>query len=405
MEATASTKPDTADVREFTVDIPKEDLDDLRRRLQATRWPDKETVDDRSQGARLEELQGLVEYWGSDYDWRRFEAKLNELPQFKTEIDGLDIHFIHVRSPHEDAMPLIISHGWPGSVAELLKSISPLTDPTEHGGSAEDAFHLVLPSLPGYGFSDRPTSQGWDPDRIARAWAELMKRLGYERYVAQGGDWGSFITQWMGQQAPEGLLAIHINLPTPIPGEVGAALAGGPVPEMSDEERATFEMLAAGRKAGGSEYSVMLGQRPQTVGYGFADSPAALAAFHLLHLGFATWPYEGDERKTRDEVLDDITLYWLTNTGTSAARLYWEIHGLPFLVAPAIGTEKISVPIGVTLFGEDGFQPPRSWIERAYPTLDYFNKTERGGHFAAWEEPELFASEVRAAFNSQRNGG
>jgi pimeloyl-ACP methyl ester carboxylesterase len=402
MDATASAEQAT-EVRSFSVEIPQEDLDDLRRRIQSTRWPDKETVEDRSQGARLEELQGLVRYWGSDYDWRRCEAKLNELPQFKTEIDGLDIHFIHVRSPHDDAMPLLMTHGWPGSVVELLKSIDPLTDPTAHGGNAEDAFHLVLPSLPGYGFSGRPTSPGWGPERIARAWAELIARLGYERYVAQGGDWGSFITQWMGEQAPEGLLGIHVNLPTPIPGEVAAALAGGPVPDdMSDEETAAFEMIAAGRKAGSSEYSVMLGQRPQAVGYGFADSPAALAAFHLLHFGFATWPYEGDERKTRDEVLDDITLYWLTNTGTSAARLYWEIHGLPFLVAPAIGTEKISVPVGVTLFGEDAFQPPRSWIERAYPTLAYFNKTERGGHFAAWEEPELFATEVRASFRSLR---
>jgi pimeloyl-ACP methyl ester carboxylesterase len=392
-------------IRPFHVDIPEEELADLRRRLAATRWPDPETVPDQSQGAQLSRLQGLVRYWGTDYDWRRAEVVLNALPQFITEIDGLDIHFIHVRSRHQDALPLIVTHGWPGSVLELLKVIEPLTDPTAHGGAAQDAFHLVIPSLPGYGFSARPQAPGWDPDRIARAWDELMKRLGYTRYVAQGGDWGAVVTEAMGRQAPAGLTGIHVNLAAAVPPDVEAALAGaGPVPAMSEQERAVFDALSAYRKSGNSGYFAALTTRPQAVGYGLTDSPAGLAAFFLWHPGFAQWTYGDDpgEPKTKDEVLDDITLYWLTNTAASSGRLYWENRGASPTSATAMKTAEISVPVGITVFPDDVYRPPQTWARRAYPTLTYFHEVDRGGHFAAWEQPDLFSAEIRAAFRSLR---
>ena len=392
-------------IRLFHVDIPEEELADLRRRLAATRWPDPETVPDQSQGAQLSRLQGLVRYWGTDYDWRRAEAKLNALPQFITEIDGLDIHFIHVRSRHADALPLIVTHGWPGSVLELLKVIEPLTDPTAHGGAAQDAFHLVIPSLPGYGFSARPQSAGWNPDRIARAWDELMKRLGYTSYVAQGGDWGAVVTEAMGRQAPAGLTGIHVNLAAAVPPDVEAALAGaGPVPAMSEQERSVFDALSAYRKSGNSGYFAALTTRPHAIGYGVTDSPAGLAAFFLWHPGFAQWTYGDDpgEPKTKDEVLDDITLYWLTNTAASSGRLYWENRGASPTSATAMKTAEISVPVGITVFPDDVYRPPQTWARRAYPTLTYFHEVDKGGHFAAWEQPDLFSAEIRAAFRSLR---
>jgi pimeloyl-ACP methyl ester carboxylesterase len=392
-------------IRPFHVDIPEEAIADLRRRTTATRWPDKETVGDQSQGVQLDKLQALVRYWGTDYDWRRAEARLNALPQFITEIDGLDIHFIHVRSRHADALPLIVTHGWPGSVIELLNVIEPLTDPTAHGGAAQDAFHLVIPSLPGYGFSARPTAPGWGPDRIARAWDALMKRLGYTRYVAQGGDWGAVVTEAMGRQAPAGLSVIHVNLAAAVPPDVEAALAGaGPVPEMSEQERTVFDTLIAYRKSGYSGYFVALTTRPQAVGYGLTDSPAGLAAFFLWHPGFAQWKFGDDpaDLKTKDEVLDDITLYWLTNTAASSGRLYWENHGASPTSAAALKSADISVPVGTTVFPDDIYRPPETWARRAYPNLIYFHEVDRGGHFAAWEQPQLFSEEIRAAFRSLR---
>jgi pimeloyl-ACP methyl ester carboxylesterase len=401
-----STVGSATEVRAFHVDVSQEELDDLRRRLVATRWPDKETVSDASQGVQLAKLMELVDYWATDYDWRQAEAELNALPQFTTEIDGLNIHFIHVQSKHEDALPLIITHGWPGSVVELLKVIEPLTDPTAHGGASEDAFHLVIPSLPGYGFSARPETTGWDPDRIARAWDELMRRLGYEHYVAQGGDWGAVITEAMGRQAPAGLRGIHVNLPATVPPDVEAALAGaGPLPaDMSEQEHAVFDALSAYRKSGYSGYFVALTARPQAVGYGLTDSPAGLAAFILWHPGFAEWSFGSDpeESKTKDEVLDDITLYWLTNTATSSGRLYWENRGASPTSATALKTAEISVPVGITVFPDDVYRPPETWARRAYPNLVYFNEVDKGGHFAAWEEPELFSAELRGAFRSLR---
>ena len=393
-------------LRPYTLDIAEEELAELRRRIAATRWPEKETVDDGSQGTPLTKLQELVRYWGADYDWRRFEAKLNALPQFVTSLDGLDIHFIHVRSPHPDALPLIMTHGWPGSVVELLKTIGPLTDPTAHGGRSDDAFYLVLPSMPGFGFSEKPVSSGWGPDHIARAWAELMDRLGYTRYVSQGGDWGSVVVEAMGRHAPTGLLGIHVNLPATVPAEVAAALAaGGPAPEgLSEEERATFDKLATASRTGGRAYFAMLTARPQNMGYGMADSPAGLAAWMLVHGGFTQWTYEDDADRTptKDEVLDDITLYWLTNTGTSAGRIYWENGGPNPNSAAAQRTTEISVPVAITVFPGESYQAPRSWAERAYPNLIYYNEVDRGGHFAAWQEPQLFSEEVRAAFRSLR---
>jgi pimeloyl-ACP methyl ester carboxylesterase len=394
----------SGEIRPFRIDVPEEKLVDLRQRIAATRWPDKETVSDGSQGAQLANLQPLVQYWGNGYDWRKAEDKLNALPQFITEIDGLVIHFIHVRSGHEDALPLIMTHGWPGSVLELLKVIEPLTDPTAHGGAAEDAFDVVIPSVPGYGFSGKPTGAGWDPNHIARAWAELMNRLGYTRYGAQGGDWGGPISNAMARQAPAGLLGIHLNLPATVPPEVEAALAtGGSAPEgLSEQERAVFDALNTYRKQGNSAYFTMMTARPQTMGYGVTDSPAFLAAWMLVHPGFAQWPYGGDSEKTKDEVLDDIALYWLTNSATSAGRLYWENRGSSPTSATAQKTAEISLPVGITVFPEDVYRPPETWARRAYPNLIYFNEVDKGGHFAAWEQPELFATEVRAAFRSLR---
>ena len=395
-----------ASIRPFKVRVPQAALDDLRRRIAATRWPDKETVADQSQGAQLAKLQQLAQYWGSGYDWRKVEAKLNALPQFVTTIDGVDIHFIHVRSRHKNALPVIITHGWPGSVIEQLKIIAPLTDPTAHGGNAEDAFDVVIPSVPGYGFSGKPTGTGSDPDRIARAWAELMKRVGYTRYVAQGGDWGTPISSAMARQKAAGLQGIHINLPATVPPEVAAVLPmGGPAPDgLSEKERAVFDALVASGKKGNLAYFTMMTARPQTVGYGATDSPAGLAAWILVHPGFAQWSYGADPTKspTKDDVLDDITLYWLTNSATSSARLYWENGGRGIVVAAAQMTAEISLPVAITVFPEDVYRPPETWARRAYPNLIYFHEVDKGGHFAAWEQPDLFAVELRAAFRSLR---
>ncbi len=394
-------------IRPFKITVPEEQIVDLRRRIASTRWPDRETAADQSQGVQLAKLQELVRYWGTDYDWRKTEAKLNALPQFMTTIDNVDIHFIHVRSRHPNALPIIITHGWPGSVIEQLKLIGPLTDPTAHGGRAEDAFDVVIPSLPGYGFSSRPTGTGWDPDRIARAWAELMKRLGYTRYFAQGGDWGTPVSSAMARQNAAGLLGIHINLPATIPPEVAAALGGGPVPAgLSEKERAVLEALMANAKKGNSAYFTMMTARPQTVGYGATDSPAGLAAWILVHPGFAQWAYGKDSEKspTRDDVLDNITLYWLTNTATSAARLYWENGARgSVIVAAAQKTDEISLPVAITVFPDDVYRAPETWARRAYRNLVYFHEVDRGGHFAAWEQPELFSAELRAAFRSLRH--
>jgi pimeloyl-ACP methyl ester carboxylesterase len=393
-------------IRPFRVSIPEADLVELRRRVLATRWPDRETVEDQSQGIQLAKLQQLVRYWGSGYDWRKAEARLNALPQFMTTIDGVDIHFIHIRSRHPNALPLIMTHGWPGSVLELLKTVGPLTDPTAYGGRAEDAFDLVMPSMPGYGFSGKPTGTGWDPDRIARAWAELMKRLGYNSYVAQGGDWGTPVSSAMARQASAGLLGIHVNLPATVPPEVDAALgAGGPAPaSLSAKEQAVFEALMTYRKTGGAAYNVMMSARPQAVGYGLTDSPAGLAAWILVHPGFGRWTASDDLEKplTKDEVLDDITLYWLTNTASSSARLYWENHGKGVISAVAQKTNEISLPVAITIFPHDVYRAPETWARRAYPNLIYFHEVEKGGHFAAWEEPELFSVELRAAFRPFR---
>ncbi len=391
-------------IRPFHVDVQKEQLVDLRRRIAGTRWPDRET--DQSQGAPLAKFQELVRYWGTSYDWRKAEAKLNALPQFIITIDDVDIHFIHVRSRHPNAMPLIMTHGWPGSVIELIKTVGPLTDPTRYGARPEDAFDLIMPSIPGYGFSGKPRTTGWGPGRIARAWVELMKRLGYSRYVAQGGDWGTPISSAMARQNAPGLLGIHINLPATVPPEVAAALAGGPSPSgLSDQERAVFEALMKSGKNGNLAYFTMMAARPQTVGYGASDSPAGLAAWVLVHPGFAQWSYGANPEKspTKDDVLDNITLYWLTNTATSSARLYWEggKQG-SVLAAAAQRTNEISLPVAITVFPEDVYRPPESWARRAYRNLTYFREVDKGGHFAAWEQPELFSAELRAAFRPLR---
>jgi pimeloyl-ACP methyl ester carboxylesterase len=406
LPGTFAAAADDTTVRSFKINIPDEQLADLRRRINATRWPDKETVADQSQGAQLAKLQELLRYWGSGYEWRKAEAKLNALPQFMTTIDGVDIHFIHVRSRHRNVLPVIITHGWPGSVIEQIKVIDPLTDPTAHGGKAEDAFDVVIPSLPGYGFSGRPTGTGWDPDRIGRAWAELMKRLGYARYVAQGGDWGTPVSSAMARQAAAGLLGIHINLPATVPPEVAAALGGGPVPAgLSEKERAVLDALMTNAKSGNSAYFTMMTARPQTVGYGATDSPAGLAAWILVHPGFAQWSY-GDDPKaspTKDDVLDNITLYWLTNTAASSGRLYWENGARgSVIVAAAQKTSEITLPVAITVFPDDVYRPPETWARRAYKNLIYFHEVDKGGHFAAWEQPELFSTELRAAFRSLR---
>ncbi|HET9001914.1 MAG TPA: epoxide hydrolase [bacterium] len=394
-------------IRPFHINVPEAALVDLRRRIAATRWPDRETVTDQSQGVQLAAIQALVRYWGTGYNWRKVEAKLNALPQFVTTIDGLDIQFVHVRSRHPSALPLIMTHGWPGSIIELLKVIAPLTDPTAHGGRAEDAFHLVLPSMPGYGFSGKPQGTGWDPDHIARAWAELMKRLGYTRYVAQGGDWGSPISSAMARQAPAGLLGIHVNLPATVPAEVAKALNdGGPPPAgLSEKERAAFDSLNTANKKGDRGYFVMMTARPQAVGYGLTDSPAGLAAWMLVHPGFARWTYSGgfpESSLTKDDVLDDITLYWLTYSATSSARLYWENSGRNVVVAAAQKTAEISLPVAITVFPGESYRAPETWARRAYRNLIYFHEVDEGGHFAAWEQPELFGAEIRAAFKSLR---
>jgi pimeloyl-ACP methyl ester carboxylesterase len=395
-----------AAIRPFHIDVPEEDLLDLRRRIAETRWPERETVDDCSQGVQLATIEELARYWATDYDWRKVEARLNALPQFITEIDGLDIHFIHVRSNHENALPLIVNHGWPGSIIEQLKIIGPLTDPTAHGGSAEDAFDVVIPSMPGYGFSGKPTSTGWGPERMGRAWAELMKRLGYTRYVAQGGDWGAFVVDQMGLQAPEGLLAIHTNMPATVPADVDEALqAGDPPPSsLSAEEQRAYEQLERTFKQ--VEYARYMAARPQTL-YGIADSPVGLAAWLLDHNDADGQPAaavtaalnrttSATGELTREEILDNITLYWLTNTGISASRLYWEYRGGFF------NTKGVSIPVAVSVFPGEQYQAPRSWAEKAYPNLIYFNEVDKGGHFAAWEEPQLFSEELRAAFRSLR---
>ncbi|MGM0836339.1 MAG: epoxide hydrolase family protein [Bacillota bacterium] len=393
-------------IRPFHVSIPEEELNELRQRINATRWPDQETVSDTSQGLQLATMKKLARYWSTDYDWREAEAKLNALPQFITEIDGLDIHFIHVRSRHKNALPLIITHGWPGSVLEQIKLIGPLTDPTAYGGKAEDAFDVVIPSMPGYGFSGKPTSTGWGPERIGRAWAELMNRLGYMKYVAQGGDWGAVVVDQMGLQKPPGLLAIHTNMPGTVPADIYKdLLAGSPAPSgLSANEQRAFEQLVRTFKE--IEYARFMGSRPQTL-YGIADSPVGLAAWLLDHndahgqpaLAIAsalnrTTSTNGE--LTRDEVLDNITLYWLTNTGVSSSRLYWENKEGFF------NAKGVSIPVAVSVFPDEVYQAPRSWTKEAYPNLIYYNKLDKGGHFAAWEQPKLFTEELRAAFKSLR---
>jgi pimeloyl-ACP methyl ester carboxylesterase len=404
--AAAKNQADDAAIVPFRANVPEADLADLRRRLRSVRWPDKETVSDKTQGTQLAKLQQLVRYWGTSYNWRKGEARLNAYPQFKTKIDGVDIHFIHVKSPHANALPVLIVHGWPGSVFEQLKLIGPLTNPTAFGGRAEDAFDVVIPSLPGYGFSSRPTEVGWGSERIARACGTLMSRLGYARYVAQGGDWGAGIVQAMGRVAPAGLVGIHSNFPATLPNEVGAALgSGGPPPAgLTDKERAVFDALKAYGKAGGMAYVKMMAARPQAVGYGLTDSPAGLAGWMLIHPGFAEWSYGKDPKQspTLDDVLDDFTLYWLTNSAASSARLYWENAAGELLSAGSQQTDKISVPVAVSVFPAEIYRAPETWARRAYKQLIYFHEADQGGHFAAWEYPGLFAGELRAAFSTLR---
>jgi len=401
MTAVTERQADVTAIRPFAFEAAEADLEELRARIAATRWPEKEPVDDESQGVQLATIQALARYWESEYDWRKCEAKLRALPQFITEIDGVDIHFIHVRSKHEDAMPLIVTHGWPGSIIEQLKIIDPLTNPTAHGGSASDAFHVVVPSLPGFGFSAKPTTTGWDPSRIARAWTVLMKRLGYDRFAAQGGDWGAMVADVMGTQAPAELLGIHLTWPFTVPPDIDQAVqTGNALPsDLSADEQRACEQLAFfyGHDVG---YAQEMSHRPQTI-YAMDDSPVGLAAWLIDHdtrsYGLIARVFAGQaEGLTRDDLLDNITLYWLTRTGVSSARIYWENKAAFF--AP----KNVTIPVAVSAFPDEVVQTPRSWTERAYPNLVYYNKVDKGGHFAAWEEPQLFAEEVRAAFRSLR---
>lgn len=391
---------DKTAIRPFQVDVPEEELTELRRRIKATRWPERETVNDQSQGVELETTQRLARYWASEYDWRKCEARLNALPNFLTEIDGLDIHFIHARSKHEDALPVIVTHGWPGSVVEQLKIVDPLTNPTAHGGSASDAFHVVIPSIPGYGFSGRPSTTGWNPAHIARAWTVLMKRLGYTKFVAQGGDWGAIITELMGVQAPPELLGIHTNMANVIPLDIDKlAFSGAPAPaNLSADEKLAYERLSF-VYAKGIGYGFQMGLRPQTL-YGIADSPVGLAAYFLDHdarsYDLIARVFAGvNEGLTRDDVLDNITLTWLTNTAVSGGRLYWENWGASFFAV-----KGVTVPTAVSVFPDELYPAPRSWAERAYPKLIHYNKLDKGGHFAAWEQPALITAEIRTALRS-----
>src|SRR5688500_19236658 len=386
-------------IRPFQVgNVPEAELTELRRRINATKWPERETVTDATQGVQLATVQKLARYWATEYDWRKVEARLNDLPNFITEIDGLDIHFIHVRSAHENALPLIVTHGWPGSIIEQLKIIDPLTNPTAHGGSASDAFHLVIPSIPGFGFSGKPKGKGWGPDRIARVWAELMKRLGYTRYVAQGGDWGAPVSSAMARQAAPGLLGIHINLPATVPSDIAAILAGGgPAPAgLSEKESAAFKAIDTFYKKYRA-YGAIMGTRPQVIGQALTDSPAGLAAF--------MYDYNDGEPErllAKNDFLDNVTLYWLTNSATSSARLYWETSGQSVVLAAAQKTSEISLPVTITVFPEEVYRAPETWARRAYRNLIYFNEVDKGGHFAAWEHPQLFSEEIRNAFRSLR---
>ncbi len=401
--AVRTDKPASATaIRPFHVEVPQEEIDELRRRLRATRWPDRETVSDRSQGVQLAKLRPLIEYWRDGYDWRKVEATLNALPQFITEIDGLDIQFAHVRSPHDGALPLLMTHGWPGSIIELLKVIDPLTNPTAHGGGAEDAFHLVLPTMPGYGFSAKPTSIGWNPARTANAFDELMRRLGYERYVSQGGDWGAIISQLLAVRAPDGLAGIHVNMPGTVPPGILRHLRNvDPAPvELSHREKVAYDRLLHFYRDGFG-YAAMMNQSPQTIGYALADSPVGMAAYYYDK--FAEWTDSGGDPErvlTRDEMLDAISLYWLTNTGASSSRSYWE--GAQAGGGPFDAFDIPTVPVAVTVFPAEIYRAPRSWGERAFRNLVYWNEVDEGGHFAAWEQPELFSEEIRAAFASLR---
>jgi pimeloyl-ACP methyl ester carboxylesterase len=395
---------DKTAIRPFRVDVPEAELTDLRRRINATKWPDRETVTDASQGVQLATTQALARYWATNYDWRKCEARLSALPQFMTEIDGLDIHFIHVRSKHEDALPLIVTHGWPGSVVEQLKIVDPLTNPTAHGGNASDAFHLVIPSMPGYGYSGKPTTTGWDVPHIARAWVVLMKRLGYTKFVAQGGDWGAVVVDMMGVLAPPELLGIHTNMPGIFPADIdGAAFSGAPAPSgLSADEKLAYERLQFVYQKG-IAYGFQMGLRPQTL-YGIADSPVGLAAYFLDHdarsYELISRVFQGQaEGLTRDDILDNITITWLTNTALSGGRLYWENWGkLGFFNA-----KGVSIPVAVSVFPDELYPAPRSWAERAYPKLIHYNKLDKGGHFAAWEQPQLLSEEIRVGFRSLRN--
>jgi pimeloyl-ACP methyl ester carboxylesterase len=402
--AEASAAQLTSEIRPFQVaTVPEADLAELRRRISVTQWPDRETVTDQSQGPQLATMQKLARYWATDYDWRKCEAKLNALPNFITEIDGLDIHFIHARSQHEDALPLIVTHGWPGSIVEQLKIVDPLTNPTAHGGSASDAFHVVIPSIPGYGFSGKPTATGWGPGRIGRAWVTLMKRLGYTRYVAQGGDWGAIITDVMATQGHPELIGIHSNMPGIFPPDIDkAALAGAPTPSgLSADEKVAYEQLVL-EYAKGIGYGYQMGLRPQAL-YGIADSPVGIAGYFLDHdarsLAMISRVFDGQpEGLTRDDVLDNVTLTWLTNTMISGGRLYWEAFGK----VSFFGVKGVSIPVAVSVFPDELYQAPRSWAEKAYPKLIHYNRLPKGGHFAAWEQPQLFSGELRAGFRPLR---